>query len=330
MPAETYHSEAAATAARLFMENVRKANEMDSVEMKGDIQENFGLPNARYSDNMVMMPVWLLASRQGERVIYTAVNGADGTVVCDIPVSSGKTAAVAAGLAVGFFALLQLFLTLKPEPLMSLCAVFALVTLFQFSGTQRRLYNRMSRAFEPDFTGEAASFAGPAQSRLTAKGGSISLKEDKGKKWVKVVIALALLPIFVAIDGIISGAGEFIVDVIYDAYRAVYRFFHLFGADESGPATIVLGAVLIAMLIHTLRRVCKKESGRSWPRFISCAACAFGLLALALKRPEDWVYYACALAMLAAAIIELVMLNRSHNEFASRPVPFFGGEEERS
>ena len=55
-----------------------------------------------------------------------------------------------------------------------------------------------------------------------------------------------------------------------------------------------------------------------------------GLFALATKQPEDLVYYGCALAMLAAAIIELVILNRSHNEYASRPVPFFGGEEEKT
>ncbi len=319
VPADTYHSEAAAAAARLFMEKVREANKMDRVEMKGEIQENFGLPQARFRDQLVMMPVWLLASRQGERVIYTAVNGTDGTVVCDIPVSNGKAAAVAAGLAVGFFALLQLFLTLKPELLMALCAVFALVTLFQFSGGQKRLYNRMNRAFEPDFTGQAGQFAGPAQSRLQGKDGAISLKKEQSGSTLKKLFGPAILAIVVVI-GMLSDDPAFTREVLQD----------FMGSDGSGLAALIVGAALIAMLVHTVRRLRNKESGRSWPRIISCAACAAGLFALATKQSEDLVYYGCALAMLAAAIIELVILNRSHNEYASRPVPFFGGEEEKT
>ena len=40
------------------------------------------------------------------------------------------------------------------------------------------------------------------------------------------------------------------------------------------------------------------------------------------------IYYACAAAMLLASLVELVMINRSHNEYASRPVPFFEGKED--
>ena len=32
--------------------------------------------------------------------------------------------------------------------------------------------------------------------------------------------------------------------------------------------------------------------------------------------------------MLAASAAELVIINRAHNEYASRPVPFFEGKEE--
>ena len=34
--------------------------------------------------------------------------------------------------------------------------------------------------------------------------------------------------------------------------------------------------------------------------------------------------------MLAASGIELVIMNRAHNEYASRPVPFFGEREEEA
>ena len=40
------------------------------------------------------------------------------------------------------------------------------------------------------------------------------------------------------------------------------------------------------------------------------------------------VFYGCAAAMLAAAIWELAVTIRAHNEYASRPVPYFDGKGE--
>ena len=38
------------------------------------------------------------------------------------------------------------------------------------------------------------------------------------------------------------------------------------------------------------------------------------------------LYYGCAAVMLLAAIWELLSITRAHNEYASRPVPFFQEE----
>ena len=59
------------------------------------------------------------------------------------------------------------------------------------------------------------------------------------------------------------------------------------------------------------------------PRILSLVACAAGTVCIAVGVFEDLVYYICAAAMLAAAIWELVIITRAHNEYASRPVPFF-------
>ena len=39
------------------------------------------------------------------------------------------------------------------------------------------------------------------------------------------------------------------------------------------------------------------------------------------------LFYGCAVVMLAAAIWELILIIRAHNEYASRPVPYFDGKE---
>ena len=44
-------------------------------------------------------------------------------------------------------------------------------------------------------------------------------------------------------------------------------------------------------------------------------------------QAEDLLYYGCALGLLILTIIELAMIIRAHNEYASRPVPYFDGKE---
>ncbi|MBR0388007.1 MAG: hypothetical protein IJH85_09450, partial [Clostridia bacterium] len=313
--AETYRSEAAASAVRLFMERVREENKMDSVEMKGHVSENFGLPDARYREELVMMPVWLLAHRQGARVVYTAINGQDGTVVCDVPVSNGKVAGVVAALAAGIFALLYATLTLKPDLLMSLCAVLALVTLYQFSSEQKTLFNRRTRAFEPDFKGQEKEFIGPAQSMLKKDKGGISARSGKGTEiWEKVksiFFAIAVAVIFLIYTGLDESVSRMAA-----------------GMGSRGLPMGVTLVVLCLMAVHTGRRMQKEKDGPRWPRLLACLACAAGAISLITGQVEDLIYYGCAAAMLLATIIELVIMNRAHNEYASRPVPFFDGKEE--
>ena len=316
VPGDTYHQEAAATAVRMFMDQVKKEEKMDSVTMKGDISENFGLPHARYQEELVMMPVWLLAHRQGQRVVYTAVNGDSGDVVCDVPVSNGKEIAVTAVLAVIIFFLLQMFLTMRPEILMALCALLSLIIQFQFSGTQKRLFNRRTRAFEPhkEDTG-MSSFVGPAQAMLNVKKDGIEEKSTVaaglGEKlagvgraltWIAVILGFGLLP------RLISRTGT--------------------SADRRLVILVILVASLAVMVIHTIRRIRKPEAGPLWPRILSVLACGAALVSMLAGQVEDLLYYGCAGVMLLASGVELVMINRAHNEYASRPVPFFDREED--
>ena len=323
VPAETYYPEAAASAVRIFMEQVRKETGMDSVEMKGAISENFGLPNARYQQELVMMPVWLLAHRQGDRVVYTAINGQNGEVVCDIPVSNGKVAGVAAGLAAALFLLLQQMLTLRPELLMAFCALISLLTQYQFSGAQKRLFNRRTRASEPDFAEEGKEFVGPAQSLLRKGKSGISVGRGAGSGAAKGL--LKVLPMLVI------AALYFGFTVLQRSSLRYYLYYlnaFLSGSGQKTLTTAILGVTFVIMLIHTLRRLKKEEGGPSWPRIVSCLACAAGLVSLLAGQVEDLIYYGCAAAMLIASAVELVIINRAHNEYASRPVPFFHGEED--
>ncbi len=314
VPADTYEQEAAASAVRMFMERVKEENAMDAVEMKGDIQDNFGLPDARFREELVMMPVWLLAHRQGERVVYTAVNGQSGEVVCDVPVSKGKMAGVMLALAAGIYVLLSLFTTLKPELLMALCAILSVITQYQFSGAQKLLYTRRTRAFEPDFAEGNGAFTGPAQAQLNIKEGKIADRGGSSEKGQKIA-------------GIIFAVVAFLGYAVVSNLSQVLSTFGS-SASRRGMAAVVMLAATVIMAVHTARRLRKPEGGPWWPRALCFLACGAGLFFLTIGTIEDMIFYACAAAMLISTGVELILINTAHNEYASRPVPFFGEKEE--
>ena len=310
---ETYQREAAATSVRMFMDRVKEKYEMDRVEMIGDSDNAFGLPNATYSEELIMMPVWLLAQRQGQRVIYTAVNGATGQVTCDVPVSFGRLAGVILGWAAAIFAVLYLFLTLKPEMMMLLCTALLVVTQIQFGSAQTVLRLRRTRAWEPDFGGRSP-FTGPAQALLKTKGNKIESTSAVRTTTGQTGMIALFIAVGAALVAVAVGAG----------------MLQKFGSVSSSSGgrfilTLLMGAALAALVIHAF--VKRKEGGPVIPYILACAACAAGTACVVLGVFEDLAYYACAAAMLLAAIWQLVIIIRAHNEYASRPVPFFEEEE---
>ena len=320
VPAQTYEDEAAATAVRMFMDRVKEEYNMDSVEMAGDIQHAFGLPDARFQESLVMMPVWLLAHRHGQRVVYTAVNGSTGQVVCDVPVSNGKVIGIILALAAGLFALLWTFLTLKPDLLMLLCSVLLLLTQVMFSGAATALNERRTRTWEPDFSGERPTFVGPAQALLKRKGDTIAAKSVT---FSKVKGSLWGIPILAAV--IFGFAVSFING---ESSSSLKRLAYTIQAGSVSLATPAMLLILAVMIGYSAFKAKKGGKGTILPRVVSCVACAAGLLFQLMGRNEDMLYYASAAVMLLAAVWELVIIIRAHNEYASRPVPFFQEEDE--
>ena len=314
VPAETYTDEAAATAVRHFLDKAAKEFEMDSVEMTGHIRDSFGLPEAQYEEELIMMPVWLLAQRKGRRVLYTAVNGSNGKVVCDIPVSGVRIGAVTAAIAAAVFLIIYSFITIKPIPLMLICGFLLMIIQRLFSHAQTVLNNRRTRAFEPDFSGERPTFSGPAQLQLIKKSSSIAAAPTPEQNRARRTESLwSLLTLIVMI---------FFYNVT--AEKPLIPF--LIGKVGGYWPMVGMAAILIAMLVHVIRRAAKGGSGPLLPRIVSCLVCGAGLYFLIMRQPEDLYYYGCASAMLLAAVWELLIVTRGHNEYASRPIPFF--EEE--
>ena len=326
VPPETYEEEAAATAARLFMDQVKENYKMDSVEITGDIRHSFGLPNARFEKKLVMLPVWLLAHRQGQRVVYTAVNGFDGKVVCDVPVSSGKIAVLTGIITLVLFLLLNTLVTLKPDLLMLLCGLLLLLVQILFTGAHTVLNNRRTRAFEPDFSGEHPVFKGPAQAMLKMKEDSVAIDQKApGQHPVKAWFRRKPVPWATLVVFLLCMLYAAISSGLLSHFLSSFRFRYMLDSTYRLLGCMLI--LLVIMVIYTVVTMVKKKGGGPLlPRLLSCIACGAGVLFLYLRQTEDLLYYGCTAAMLLAAIWELLTITRAHNEYASRPVPFFKEE----
>ncbi len=317
---ETYRDEAVASAARHFMEKVRKKMDLTSVGTTADVGRDYGLKDVSVEQDMVMMPVWLLAKREGGRVMYTAVNGRTGEVVCDVPVSLAKAAALTAALAAAIFALLSFFLTLRPDWMILPAAALALTTLILAARIDRERRRREDRAGEP-VPGQA--FKGPAQMYLEAWQAP-ALKQKKAIEAKSAGSGTGCLTAFVKGVGMIT---------LLSLGSVLFSYLTLTVSESGGDFRGVRAAVLAAGVIAALWYNRKRGDHGRMPDKLSILICGLiGLAAVLIPAgvTEDMVYYGLCAAILGLTVAELTLILRRHNRFVTRPVPFFDGKEERA
>ena len=130
MEADVY----AAEARMLVNENTYEAIKEEKTFRKYEVQEHCSdakltefLHTKSEGEDSVLYPVWFMSYRNGDRVAYAVVNGQTGKVVADMPLDVKKYLLTSLALAVPVFFLLNLFLTLRPMVLITVCAVLQMI-----------------------------------------------------------------------------------------------------------------------------------------------------------------------------------------------------------
>ena len=309
----TYEPEVSAQAARILTERVLSQEPVDSVELQGYLHKDFALPNAQYHEELVMIPAWLLVCRHGRRVVSAAVNGVNGELVSDVPISGGKATAAALTLGAGLFALLRMVMTWAPNWMMLFWALLMLFIQLRFSKMQLLISALKARINEPDFDKTGGRFAGPAQSKaLGSRSGIIAGKTSNFDtfEWRRGLAGLILFLIIVSVEPVI-------------------RWLHATPSPEVIQTLVRLSVlpVLIAMAVSIYRTSRDGKPGMSLPGSAACAAIFLGLLNTLSSSGSAVLFYACPLVILAAAVAEIILLCRMYNQYTSRPVPFYGSSE---
>jgi len=180
-------------------------------------------PAVSHSTKKMLFPIWLVTHRKGNRVCYSAINGQSGTVAAQIPIDKGRYIKYSVIFAAVISAMLNLSLTLKPEPFL----VFSSVVLLIFGIILRKLtgdvYVREHHMDDIGRIGPRAFSISASPSPLTA--GSGNTKPGKAKwnfripfsvrlrGWLQTLIGLSVAAVVLlshtVFDGIYYGTAAF-------------------------------------------------------------------------------------------------------------------------
>ncbi len=265
------------------------------------------IPMRSAGPKLALFPVWFATYRKDDRVAYSVINGLNGKIAVDLPVSIPRYLAGTLLLALPIFILLNIFLTLSPPSVLALSSVLASVSAFLY---YREIKALTARELRTDDLGYRTVVNGE-------KGGSLQMK--KGKKLRKkrrkiginsvMTLLAVMIAAFWAVDVLSSAVGVFSPLLIYFTALlavAVLSYLTFETGQESGNGKVLYGilgtdaAVLVGLFV------------RIWN-----------------PAGDIWYYTASALSF-AAIGFSLIQVIRKYNVLATRPLPDFfsrkGGE----
>ncbi len=306
----------------------------DACCLKTGLNGRGSLPRDRSMEtSLVLLPVWILASRQGERVLYTAVNGLNGTIVCDPPVSKKRYLRLAAMLFAAVLALLLIasftdLIILRPNILLGLTGLLSALGMRWI--VKRADKTLIHSAVDMDPTRRMKRLSPEKDVALTT---AVSFQENQAgissfsnhvenrkrivdtAVWAAVLlISLFFLSIFHGSDGIlnalISDDGVFVPFVLIAALILLitkhYTYRKVIMDEKNQPADIGDVIILYAMRLLVFTSIVVT-------------------LVSAIPGYAFWCYGLC-LAIIVLFLYNMLRLNRLYRDYVTRPVPLFGKE----
>ena len=312
---EVYHDDALNRAADRLLASASKSGTFrDHFLYSGPepgTSRGSGLPVKEEKAETALFPVWFLSFRQGDRVAYAAINGQSGKMSCDFPVSVPKFLIFSFLLALPLFAVLNLFVTMKPFTGLMISCFLALLVLLIFSRNyevirQRDLHEGdkgYQSAGAADETGSDGDF-GPLISdpirRFYERRKANYLRQKRLAKEKK--------------SGFFTGWALRILAVLPFLALALYFF------AISAPYLVLLSAFLAgARSAEQLRGHIVPEAAGL---FLSVLCGAFVLIIYPIS--DIW-FYGASILVLAAVILSLLRIIRQYNLLATRPLPQLKG-----
>lgn len=146
---EVYEQEAMRFAINESARELGNVEEYSSLTINNLSEENFDTKVT--SVERTMYPVWFMSYRHNNRVAYATVNGQTGKVSADFPIDVSKYLLFSAGVALGLFIILNLFLTLKPTTTSLLTGIIGVIALIIYWVESNALKDRNNHSSDKGF-----------------------------------------------------------------------------------------------------------------------------------------------------------------------------------
>ena len=287
--------------------------------------------NITLQKQKILLPVWLLTHRSGERICYAAVNGQNGDVAADIPLDRGKYLKVSLIAASVIAALMNLFFTIKPEPFLWISMVITCIfgvllgNLTQQAWVRENHLDDIGRVGYKAFAG-AVKNIGDGPKKGSAAGGFWATVSAFGVLIIFVWPILHALLDTIFPDSIISDSGVLVVPVIVSVVvvKLISGFARAFGGTNVSSAATT------------------SHKGTRWKYYKSRAAsfavlwkvwlavAAGGIVIISGTVVDTWYYGAGILNILVSVWTAFDVISKQ-NLLASRDIPIFsmkrGGAE---
>ncbi len=261
---------------------------------------------------LVLMPVWLLASRRGEQVVYTAINGTKENIRCDLPVSPRRaalTTAVITAILAALMLVLHHFILLKPRITAAIGCLLAMVC-WDLTGP---FLNRLTRKRNADddltriMKKKKGASKEPDEVNPDAQAKQDALKPPVSPKGLIWCAGIAF--------------GLFLFGLLLSSNRVLYLDNLL--SDRSWlPYCLTIAAGImdfcILLSLHDISMPCRFTL---WAQLLLCV-----LLLFSPTNVNYAWFYGLILINYALTLGVVISGMAMHNQYVSRPVPFFGKE----
>ena len=276
----------------------------------GSLPENF-----EEKAELVLMPVWLLASRQGKKMVYTAVKGTDNDlkVRCELPVSPKRFTLmflIFAALLTALILGLRHYIILRPQITAALACVLA---MFCWNAAGPFLARMHLRGKDSDPTRSMLRNTRPGDKRnlLRYLPSSVTDKKENPRytiRWKYLLLPCAVLCVILFLG------------VVFN--RNPLRALNSLISDNSALAPILCVCSAVLLIIIWFRN----QDLSSPDRYCLFAQIVICVLSALFTQNKSALYI---MGLVSAVITLLVLLNafRLHNVYVTRPVPFFDEKE---
>ena len=260
------------------------------------------LAHARHTGE-TLVPVWFMSVRSGKRVLYAIQNGVTGEMAADVPLDIPRFAIITLLLAIPLFFLFNAFLTLRPEMVLVIAMLLAVLAQLVVNGRRKALKDRDTA--NDTAASEEDDMALRMRQRKRLESGA------KGRGLLGTLQGLGALGVVIVVG--IAMYGLSLVD------------------DVSIFKMIALGLTVVMALLVVAGG--KTKTAAPPGSFAALLAGVIGCAVLVLNpfHSADTPVYLLSFLCLAAVVWESMDLLMLHNRECSNPLPQFethqGGED---